>query len=134
MLFFWLLAVVELVACSRYAEQKEQLFSQQSLSAFDKDAPRPRHSNTTFAGDYTGSSPFFYCEESDPENDNFVIDHLVLNPNPPYVYASDYLQCSTKLTDILQWTSVHVPYSWLLSGKHSSWGVPDECVGVQTRR
>lgn len=43
------------------------------------DHAHPKKSNSSFAGD----SPFFYCTESDPENDLFEIDSIVLNPNPP---------------------------------------------------
>ena len=45
----------------------------------------PRYSNSSFPGDQTGASPFFYCPESDPETDLFAIDTVVLNPNPPHM-------------------------------------------------
>ena len=45
----------------------------------------PRYSNSSFPGDQTGASPFFYCPESDPETDIFAIDTVVLNPNPPHM-------------------------------------------------
>lgn len=45
----------------------------------------PIYSNSSFPGDETGGSPFFYCPESDPENDMFDISKIVLNPNPPHI-------------------------------------------------
>lgn len=47
--------------------------------------PGPRYSNSSFPGDETGDSPFFYCPESNPETDLFDISKIVLNPNPPHV-------------------------------------------------
>lgn len=44
-----------------------------------------RHSNSSFPGDETGDSPFFYCPESNPETDLFEIYKMVLNPNPPRI-------------------------------------------------
>src|SRR5690349_12118715 len=42
-------------------------------------------SNYSFPGDETGSSPFFYCPESNPETDTFKISKIVLNPNPSHI-------------------------------------------------
>lgn len=45
----------------------------------------PRFSNSSFPGDETGSSPFFYCPESNPDTDIFKISKIVLNPNLPHI-------------------------------------------------
>lgn len=55
----------------------------QKTFRFDRDPPR--YSNSSFPGDETGSSPFFYCPESDPKNDIFDISKIVFNPNPPRI-------------------------------------------------
>ena len=51
----------------------------------------PRKSHSSFSGDNSGDSPFFYCPESDPENDLFAIDTLVLNPNPPHMLVVQFM-------------------------------------------
>ena len=45
------------------------------------DHDNPQYSNSSFPGDKTGASPFFYCPESNPDTDIFAIYTLVLNPN-----------------------------------------------------
>lgn len=45
----------------------------------------PRYSNSSFLGDETGNSPFFYCPESNPDTDLFDISKIILNPNPPHI-------------------------------------------------
>ena len=48
----------------------------------DVDHEQLRHSVSAFPGDETVSSSFFYCPESDPDNDILVFSKIVLNPNP----------------------------------------------------
>lgn len=78
----------------RILESRDKRFENQRLqqnigsppvSTFDIDRDNPRYSKPDFPGDETGNSPFFYCPESDPDNDLFVIDKIVLNPNPPHI-------------------------------------------------
>lgn len=58
---------------------------QQAAFAVDPDITNPRFSNSSFPGDETGGSPFFYCPESNPDTDIFDISKIVLNPNPPHI-------------------------------------------------
>lgn len=66
---------------AKFAASKQQ--RQQAIFKAGND--NPRYSNSSFPGDETGTSPFFYCPESNPDTDIFDIHKIVLNPNPPRI-------------------------------------------------